>query len=38
VKEGEMGGACMTHGRDENLIKHFVRKTWREKTIQKTES
>jgi hypothetical protein len=30
-KENTMGGACSTHGRDENCIQYFRWNTWRQK-------
>jgi hypothetical protein len=36
-KQHGMGGACSSHGRDENFIQFFYLKTWREETIQKTQ-
>jgi hypothetical protein len=27
IKDGEMGGECSTHGRDEEFVQTFIRKT-----------
>jgi len=31
-----MGGACSTHGKDEERIQDFGQKAWREETTRKT--
>jgi len=36
IKEDEMGGSCITHGRDEKFIHYFGWKTWWEETTWKT--
>jgi hypothetical protein len=28
MKENEMDGACSTHGRGEELVRNFGRRTW----------
>jgi len=38
VKQGEMGGTCITHGRAEKLTRNIGRKTWREQTTRKTQA